>query len=91
MNGSRGKVAEALALDVVLDDRMENCIDVTADSKARSVLVWRDDSRPAPAGAAGLGVTVVYSFGEALVHLERMTESARPRGLFSRLRAAVGI
>src|SRR5215212_4935842 len=41
MRGSRGKVAAALSLDVVLDDRPENCLDVIADSKAKPFLIWR--------------------------------------------------
>ena len=31
---SRGKLADALQLDAVVDDRPENCLDVAADSKA---------------------------------------------------------
>jgi hypothetical protein len=92
MKGSRGKVADALALDAVLDDRAENCLDVTIDSKARSFLIWRDEPSSVPAAAAGLGITVVYSFAEALNHLRQMTEkSAKSPGLVSRLRAAIGI
>ena len=34
MNGSRGKLAAALHLDAVIDDRSENCLDVVVDSKA---------------------------------------------------------
>src|SRR5262249_13897754 len=41
MRGSRGRVASALSLDVVLDDRPENCLDVIADSKAKPFLIWR--------------------------------------------------
>ena len=45
MSGSRGKVAQALALDAVVDDRPENCLDVLSDSTARPVLVWRSGPR----------------------------------------------
>ena len=36
VSGSRGKVASALELDIVVDDRPENCIDVKADPQARA-------------------------------------------------------
>ena len=32
---SRGRIADALGLDIVIDDRPENCLDVVTDSKAR--------------------------------------------------------
>src|SRR5439155_22669880 len=32
---SRGRIAESLGLDIVIDDRPENCLDVVTDSKAR--------------------------------------------------------
>jgi hypothetical protein len=47
-----GKIAAALQLDVIIDDRPENCLDVAIDSAARAILVWRSDEdkcRPAPA------------------------------------------
>ena len=43
VQGSRGRIAAALGLDIVVDDRPENCLDVVIDSKARAILVWRDD------------------------------------------------
>jgi len=35
VHGSRGKIAASLALDVLVDDRPENCLDVAIDSSAR--------------------------------------------------------
>ena len=32
VHGSRGKIAASLALDVIVDDRPENCLDVAVDS-----------------------------------------------------------
>ena len=43
VQGSRGRIAEALRLDVVIDDRPDNCLDVVLDSKAAAILVWRGD------------------------------------------------
>jgi hypothetical protein len=41
VQGSRGRIAASLALDFVIDDTPENCLDVVVDSKARAVLIWR--------------------------------------------------
>src|ERR1044071_2911252 len=51
VHGSRGKIAASLALDVIVDDRPENCLDVAIDSSARAILVWRDDEEQVPASA----------------------------------------
>ncbi len=65
IRGTRGRVAAALDLDVVIDDRPENCLDVVVDSKARSVLVWRGDPQSAvAANARRLGIRVTGSFAE---------------------------
>jgi len=92
MNGSRGKLADALALDAVIDDRPENALDVTTDSKAKAILVWRGARDAAPAAAARLGIHTSCSFAEALDLLEQMMArpSARQRFL-TRVRAAIGL
>jgi hypothetical protein len=92
MSGSRGKVADALRLDAVIDDRPENCLDVAADSKARPVLISRREAASAPPGASSLGITVVHSFAEALeILLQLMAQRSNTRSLVSRVRAAIGI
>jgi hypothetical protein len=70
--GSRGSIAAALTLDAHIDDRLENCVDVTSDSKARSILVWRDEESytPISKGAHKLGIAVVHTVAEALTLLE---------------------
>jgi hypothetical protein len=73
---SRGKVATALSLDVVVDDRPENCLDVKVDSQARAVLVARGGSRDVPANAARLGIEAVSSVGELLDRLDRSHHGA---------------
>ena len=40
---SRGKIADALHLDAVVDDRPENCLDVAVESKAKPILIWPAD------------------------------------------------
>jgi hypothetical protein len=91
MTGSRGRVADALALDVVIDDRLENCLDVVTDSKARAILVWRDARAAVPAAAARLGIELVFSMTEALALLDQTTGPEKPAGLVDRLRAAIGL
>ena len=66
VQGSRGRIAAALDLDVVVDDRHENCYDVVVDSGARALLVWRDGGRQFSAAAERLGVEVVRTVGEGL-------------------------
>jgi hypothetical protein len=68
---SRGKLADVLMLDAVVDDRPENCLDVAMDSKARPLLVWRAGAGAVPAGLTGLGVKPVKTAGEALTWLEK--------------------
>jgi len=66
VQGSRGRIAAALGLDIVIDDRPENCLDVVVDSKAKAVLVWREDEKALPTAARRLGIGVVPSVAECL-------------------------
>ena len=66
VQGSRGRIAAALGLDVVIDDRPENCLDVVIDSKARAILVWRDEETQVPVAANRLGIGVVKSVDQCL-------------------------
>ncbi len=66
VQGSRGLVAAALALDFVVDDRPENCLDVVVDSKVRAILVWREDEQLLPAATRRLGIGAVKTVGECL-------------------------
>jgi hypothetical protein len=91
MRGSRGKVAAALALDVVIDDRPENCLDVIADSTARPILIWRFGATRVPLGIAGLAIEKVSSMADAFTQLEAMTaERCGGRTVLGRLRRALG-
>jgi len=71
VQGSRGLIAAALELDVVVDDRHENCYDVVVDSAARAILVWRGQAEQFSAAAERLGVEVVRTVGECLDVLSR--------------------
>ena len=85
--GSRGAIAAALHLDVVVDDRFEGCVDVADESPARAILVARHADDRLHTRANRLGVTVVQSVGECLDLLDR-AEDGRPAisGLVSRLK-----
>lgn len=67
---SRGRLADVLQLDAVVDDRPENCTDVAIDSKAKPLLIWPPDAGSPPPGLDRLGIHPVTSIGEALAWLE---------------------
>jgi hypothetical protein len=69
IRGSRGRVAGALQLDAVIDDRPENCLDVAVESNAKAILVWPGDQSGLPPGITRQGVTIVPTIGAALDEL----------------------
>ncbi len=90
IRGSRGKIAAALDLDVVVDDRPENCLDVVVESKARAFLVWRGDvSAAVPTRAKQLNIEVVGSVAECLETLAGERDEKAP-GLLDRLKRLLG-
>jgi hypothetical protein len=93
VKGSRGRIAAAIDLDVVVDDRPENCLDVTVDSRARAVLVWRDDEKALPAGARRLGIGVVRSVSDCLDILTTLDEhqTQQDPSLLARVRKMLGL
>jgi len=91
VQGSRGRVADALQLDFVIDDRPENCLDVVLESTARALLVWRDDEKRLPVNARRLGVGVVKDVAEGLAILEQVDEKTHERpGLVDRVKKRLG-
>jgi hypothetical protein len=93
VQGSRGKIAASLDLDVVVDDRPENCLDVAVDSKARPILIWRTPDQPVPVAARRLGIGVVATVGECLDILVQMEASARQNqpGVMDRVLRLLGL
>ncbi len=89
IKGTRGKVAEALSLDVVVDDRPENCLDVKLESRARAILVWNDDLANLPPNAKRLGIEPATSLGACLDLLAEVPAAPRP-GLFTRIKQLIG-
>ena len=91
VHGSRGKVADALAIDVVVDDRPDNCLDVVLESRAASLLVWRGSPTTVPASAKRLGIAVAPTVArvfEALVETDRRDADG---SLLQRLRNLFGL
>lgn len=88
IKGSRGKVAAALSLDVVVDDRPENCLDVKLESRARAMLVWRADFVDIPPNAQRLGIEPVAGIGACL----DLLAAPRPEkhGVLARIRHLIG-
>jgi len=92
VQGSRGRIAAALALDVVVDDRPENCLDVVVDSTARAILVWRSATEQVPSASQRLGIGVVKSVAECLDVLAEVDRPTREQpGLMSRVKRALGL
>jgi hypothetical protein len=78
--GSRGELANALRLDVIVDDQLINCVDVVSASTAKALLLLRD---PVDAEtrdqALSRGIGVVTSLGEAVAVLESLHDTFRER------------
>jgi hypothetical protein len=91
VHGSRGRIADALALDVVVDDRPENCLDVVLESRAGSILVWRGDEGGVPASAKRMGIAVVPTIARALDALAEAERAGQEGGIVDRLRRAFGL
>lgn len=90
VRGSRGKVAQALDLDVVIDDRPDNCLDVALESSAAAILLWRGNQDAVPASARRLGIAVAPSVSacvEALIEAEQAAEGT----LLDRVRRLFGL
>lgn len=91
VHGSRGLIAKAMQIDVVVDDRPENCLDVVLESQAGAMLVWRGRRETVPASARRMGIAVVPTVGaclDAIVKIEHPEEGA---GLLDRLRHLFGL
>lgn len=86
VTNSRGKVADALTLDAVVDDDLENAVDIAVRSNAKSILVRDGDIEAVPPQALRLGLTVVSGAGEALAVLERLDELRRKPGMLQSIK-----
>jgi len=89
---SRGAIAAALELDVVVDDRAESCVDMISDSAARAILVWGREMDLPNVVLNRLRIDVVNGPHETLDVLvdfddSRREPESRLSGLFQKLTA----
>lgn len=91
VHGSRGRIAEALQIDMVVDDRPENCLDVVLESKAGALLVWRGRESSVPASARRLGIAVVPTVAACLDALVEAEQASNGGSLLDRLRRLFGL
>ena len=87
---SRGRIADALALDAFVDDRPENCLDIAVESKAKVILVWHGNLKDVPAGAKRLGVRPVLTISEAMTLLEQLDDVRNQPSLMRSIRKVFG-
>lgn len=91
VQGSRGRIAASLDLDIVVDDRAENCLDVVVDSKARAILVWRNEEKMLPVAARRLGIGAVRSVSECLDILTQIDDQRAQPGVVDRVLRLLGL
>jgi hypothetical protein len=81
--GARGELARSLRLDLVIDDRMVNCLEIIGASNAKALLIARGTPEPsveAAAEARGIGVVTSLAHGiDAILRLEELMSSRRGR------------
>lgn len=80
--GSRGDAANALKLDIAVDDRLTNCVDIIAASRAKGLLLLRreDATVREQAQARGIGVvTTLTASLDAIEHFEEVKRTASGR------------
>ena len=92
VTGSRGLIAAALSLDIVVDDTPENCVDVASDSKARTIAIFRNGETPPPPVLQGMGIHLVRSVEECLNLLVEIDSSLEQRpGAIERVMRTLGL
>jgi 5' nucleotidase, deoxy (Pyrimidine), cytosolic type C protein (NT5C) len=77
VKGSRGKVAAALDLDAVIDDRPEHCLDIVTESAAKGILVWPGPTERLSPGVTRHGVDVTATTSAALDVVVEMDRAKR--------------
>jgi len=91
VHGSRGRVAAALSLDVVIDDRPDNCLDVVLESKAGAILIWRGPEAAVPASARRLGIAVAPTVAMCLDLLVEAEAGQSGGSMLDRIRGVFGL
>lgn len=90
IGGSRGTAAGSFRLDYHVDDTIQHCLDVIADSNAKAILVASHATENSIIGARKLGIAIAGGVDQALDILERATLAQENPTLLRRLAALVG-
>jgi hypothetical protein len=72
--GSRGEVANALRLDLLVDDQLINCVEVVSASPTKAILMQRTHDTAARDHATSRGIGVVATLADALGVVERLQD-----------------
>jgi hypothetical protein len=72
--GSRGDVANALRLDLIVDDQLINCVEVVSASPTKAILMQRTPDAAAKDHATSRGIGVVATLADALGVVERLQD-----------------
>ncbi len=90
LSRGRGKAASVLHLDYLVDDTPQNCVDVLADSTARSILLIGEGDPVAERSARRLGIGTARDINHALDLLVQASEARANPSMFEKLRKLVG-
>jgi 5' nucleotidase, deoxy (Pyrimidine), cytosolic type C protein (NT5C) len=88
---SRGKVAQALELDVLVDDSLDNCFDVLAESGATPLLICPSDNADIRDRAGMVGIAAARSMRECLDLVAEIDHRTHPQTFVQRLRTRLGL
>lgn len=92
VTGSRGLIAAALTLDIVVDDTPENCVDVVSDSRARAIAILRNTNASPPPILKRMGIRVVHSTDQCLnLVVEIHSTLKHPPGASERIMRTLGL
>ena len=73
--GARGEAARSLRLDLAVDDRMVNCLEIVSASNSKALMILRPPAEPrAREAAEARGIGVASSLAEALDAIERLAQ-----------------
>lgn len=72
--GSRGDVANALRLDLIVDDQLINCVEVVSASPTKAILMQRSPDTSIRDHATSRGIGVVATLADAIGVIERLQD-----------------
>jgi len=84
--GSRGEIANALRLDLVVDDQLLNCLEVVGASQTKAILLLRVGDAALEQQATERGIGVTHRLDEVIEVMVQLQEFLpRNRGVVMRL------